>query len=165
MLPGNKQGVLMASIEQLKDFIVEAKSKTYVGGGRAHAPSRVGSRDIGYQRDQWRYLDSYFGGTDFAGQETVWLEDDTRWAMNYFGRVIRPDLIDAERAGIVIKAALETMYREKRHFLGGMEYRHAYGYYIDSSRGDTGHFSGREVIFVDGDEAYELDYRGGLIVP
>ncbi len=163
MLPGNKQGVLMASIEQLKDFIVEAKSKTYVGGGVTRP--RAGSRDIGYQRDRWRYLDSYFGGTDFAGQETVWFEDDTRWAANYFGRVIRSDLIDAERAGIVIKAALETMYREKRHFLGGMEYRHAYGYYIDSSRGDTGHFSGREVIFVDGEEAYELDYRGGLIVP
>ena len=57
------------------------------------------------------------------------------------------------------------MYREKRHFLGGMEYQHAYGCYVDSSRGGTDHFSGRETIFVDGEEAYELDYRGGLIVP
>ena len=36
---------------------------------------------------------------------------------------------------------------------------------IDSSRGETDHFSGRETIFVDGEEAYELDYRGGLIIP
>lgn len=165
MLRVNKQGVLMASIDELKDFIVEAKSKAYIGGGTAQPPSRTGAHDIGYQRDRWRYLDSYFGGTDFAGQETVWFGDDTRWVMNYFGHVVRPDLIDAERAGIVIKTALETMYREKRHFLGGMQYRHAYGTYIGTSRGDTQHFSGREVIFVDGDEAYELDYRGGLIVP
>ena len=129
----------------------------------ARAPSRPGSRDIGYERDRWRYLDSYFGGTDFAGQETVWQEEEPRWAMNYFGRIIRPDLIDGEKAGLVIKAALRAMYQEKRHFLGGMEFRHAHGYYIDSSRGDTGHFSGHEVIFVDGEEAYELDYRGGLI--
>lgn len=153
----------MTALDGLKDFIVEAKSNTYVGGGVAHASSRPGSHDLGYGRDRWRYLDSYFGGTDFAGQETVWQDGEPRWAMNYFGRIIRPDLIDGEKAGLVIKAALQTMYREKRHFLGGMEYRHTYGYYIDTSRGDTAHFSSHEIIFVDGEEAYELDYRGGLI--
>jgi hypothetical protein len=83
--------------------------------------------------------------------------------MNYFGRITRADLIDGEKAGLVIKAALQAMYRDKRHFLGGTAFRHALGYYIDNSHGDTDHFSGREVIFVDGEEAYELDYRGGLI--
>ncbi|PDT85156.1 DUF5680 domain-containing protein [Sinorhizobium sp. BJ1] len=155
----------MINIEELTGFIVEAKAKTYVGDGARLASSRTGSHDIGHQRGTWRYLDSYFGGTDFAGQEAVWHDDKPCWAMNYFGRIIRPELIDARRAGAVIKAALQTMYREKRHFLGGMEYQHAYGCYIDSSRGATDHFSGRETIFVDGEEAYELDYRGGLIVP
>jgi len=153
----------MTELKGLTDFIVEAKANAYVGGGMARASSRPGSHDIGYERDRWRYLDSYFGGTDFAGQETVWQGEEPRWAMNYFGRIIRPDLIDGEKAGLVIKAALQAMYQEKRHFLGGMEFRHAHGYYIDSSRGDTAHFSGHEVIFVDGEEAYELDYRGGLI--
>lgn len=153
----------MTALEQLKDFIVEAKTNAYVGGGLPRPSSRPGSRDIGYDRDNWRYLDSYFGGTDFAGQETVWQGGEPRWAMNYFGHILRPDLINAEKAGLVIKAALQAMYREKRHFLGGMEFRHAHGYYIDSNRGDTEHFSGHEVIFVDGEEAYELDYRGGLI--
>lgn len=106
-----------------------------------------------------------FRGTDFAGQETVWHAGEPLWVMNYFGRIIRPDLIDAPRAGAVIRAALQTMYREKRHFLGGMENQHAYGCYIDSSNGETDHFYGHETIFVDGIEAYELDYRGGLIVP
>lgn len=155
----------MTDIEELTDFIVEAKARAYVGNG-ANLPScRPGSHDIGHQRGPWRYLDSYFGGTDFAGQEIVWHEGEPYWAMNYFGRIIRPDLIDARRAGTVIKAALQTMYREKRHFLGGMEYQHAYGRYIDSSRGNTDHFSGREMIFADSEVAYALDYRGGLIVP
>ncbi|MGF6252981.1 DUF5680 domain-containing protein [Ensifer sp. LBL] len=155
----------MAALEPLKEFIVEAKSNTYVGGGGRRSSSRPGSHDIGYERDRWRYVDSYFGGTDFAGQETVWQDDQPQWAMNYFGRIIRPDLINGEKAGVVIKAALQAMYRDKRHFLGGTEFRHAHGYYIDNSRGDTAHFSGHEVIFVDGEEAYELDYRGGLIRP
>ncbi|MBK5567339.1 DUF5680 domain-containing protein [Ensifer sp. 2YAB10] len=153
----------MTALEQLTDFIVEAKSRAYVGGGTPRPSSRPGSQDIGYERDRWRYLDSYFGGTDFAGQETVWRGEEPYWAMNYFGRIIRPELIDGAKAGQVIKAALQAMYREKRHFLGGMQFRHAHGYYIDSSCGDTEHFSGHEVIFVDGEEAYELDYRGGLI--
>jgi hypothetical protein len=155
----------MINIEELTNFIVEAKSKTYVGDGARLPASRQGSHDIGHQRGAWRYLDSYFGGRDFAGQEAVWYRDRPCWAMNYFGCIVRPDLIDAQRAGTVIRAALQTMYREKGHFLGGMEYQHAYGCYIDSSRGETEHFSGRETIFVDGEEAYELDYRGGLIIP
>lgn len=153
----------MVALQHLKDFIVEAKSNAYVGGGMPRASSRPGSRDIGYDRGGWCYLDSYFGGTDFAGQETVWHDEEPFWVMNYFGRIIRPDLIDAEKAGIVIKSALKAMYLEKQHFLGGMEYRHAHGYYIDRSDGDTRHFTGHEVIFVDGEEAYDLDYRGGLI--
>lgn len=75
-------------IVALNSFIVEAKANTYVGGGSPAPACRTGSRDIGYQRGTWRYLDSYFGGTDFAGQEVVWLESEPVWAMNYFGRII-----------------------------------------------------------------------------
>lgn len=110
-------------------------------------------------------MDSYFGGSDFAGQETVWYDGEPRWAMNYFGRIVRPNIIDARRAGTVIRAALQTMYRQKGHFLGGMEYHHVNGCYVDSCRGETDHFRGRKTIFVNGVQAYELDYRGGLIVP
>ncbi|MGO8264243.1 DUF5680 domain-containing protein, partial [Rhizobium ruizarguesonis] len=84
-------------------------------------PCRPGSHYIGYERCYWRYLDSYFGGTDFAGQEVVLLADEPVWAMNYFGCVIAPDLIDGAAAGTVIKTALSAMYREGR-FLGGMEF-------------------------------------------
>ena len=149
--------------DELNKVVVRAKAATYVGGGPKAKASRTGSHDLGWSEGEWRYLDSYFGGTDFAGQETVWQNDEPHWAMNYFGRIIRPDLINGEKAGVVIRAALQAMYRDKRHFLGGTEFRHAHGYYIDNSRGDTAHFSGHEVIFVDGEEAYELDYRGGLI--
>ncbi len=150
--------------EELNGFIVEAKSQTYAGGSQAQPSCRVGAYEIGYKRGIWRYLDSYFGGTDFAGQEVVWLEEKPIWAMNYFGRIVAPGIIDAGAAGTIIRAALSHLYKEGR-FLGGMIFEHPLGRYIDASEGDCAHFRGHEFILVGGRKAYELDYRGGLIIP
>jgi hypothetical protein len=84
--------------------------------------------------------------------------------MNYYGYVLRPDLIDAGRAGATIKAALSAMYEEGR-FLGGFDWTGEHGRYEDRSTGDCTHFHGREAILVGETEAYRLDYFGGLIKP
>ena len=150
------------NITALNDVIVRAKAATYVGGGIKASSSRPGSHDLIWSEGDWRYLDSYFGGTDFLGQETLWFRSEPVWAMNYYGHISRPDLIDAQRAGETIKAALSAMYREGR-FLGGYEWAGEFGRYVDASRGDTGHFHGREAILVGSEEAYALDYFGGLV--
>jgi hypothetical protein len=148
----------------LNDVIVRAKAATYVGGGVKATSSRAGSHDLGWSEGEWRYLDSYFGGTDFIGQEVVWFRQEPVWAMNYYGYVRLPHLIDGQRAGETIKAALSAMYQTGR-FLGGFEWTGPHGTYRDRSTGDAGHFSGREVIVVEGHEAYALDYSGGLVKP
>lgn len=155
----------MPDLTELNDFIVSAKAETYVGDGEVQASCRTGSHDIGYRHGRWRYLDSYFGGTDFAGQELIWLDDKPVWAMNYFGRIVEADLLDAKAAGMIIKAALMRLYLDERRFLGGFEFDHAFGRYVDRSTGTCDHFIGHEVILVNACKAYELDYRGGLIVP
>jgi hypothetical protein len=151
-------------LAELNLFIVAAKRATYAGGGGKAEPSRPGSHDLVFAQGPWRYRDSYFGGTDFIGQEVAWRGEDPVWAMNYYGYVLRPDLIDAFRAGETIKAALSAMYAEGR-FLGGFEWHGAHGVYRDTSNGGVEHFLGREVIMVGGSEAYALDYFGGLIKP
>lgn len=148
----------------LDRFIVLAKRQTYVGGGVKSASSRSGSHDLTFADGDWSYRDSYFGGTDFLGQETVWLRDEPVWAMNYYGYIRRPDMIDGSRAGETIKAALSAMYAEGR-FLGGFEWTGPHGTYRDASTGDAAHFHGREVIEVGQVEAYALDYFGGLVRP
>ncbi|TIX89510.1 DUF5680 domain-containing protein [Rhizobium sp. P44RR-XXIV] len=155
----------MPDLAELNDFIVTAKSETYVGDGERLPSCRSGSHDIGYASGRWRYLDSYFGGTDFAGQELVWHDGEPVWAMNYFGHIVEPDLIDGHRAGMVIKSALLRLYLDEKRFLGGYEFEHAFGRYVDQSSGDCAHFIGQEVIMVADRRAYELDYRGGLVVP
>ena len=149
-------------LDLLNGVIVRAKAATYVGNGAVAASSRRGSRDLGWSEGDWRYLDSYFGGTDFMGQETLWLVGEPVWGMSYYGRVVRTDLIDAQRAGATIKAALAALYAEGR-FLGGFEWVGPHGTYVDRNQGDAFHFSGREAIVVEGEEAYVLDYFGGLV--
>ncbi len=151
-------------IGELEAFIVRAKAETYVGKGSAAEPSRPGSHDLVFCDGHWSYRDSYFGGTDFAGQETVWFKGEPVWSMIYHGFVIRPDLIDAARAGETIRAALSAMYQTGR-FLGGFEWEGPHGRYVDVSSGDFRRFQGREHIDVDGVEAYALNYGGGLVIP
>jgi hypothetical protein len=148
--------------DEMNAVIVRAKAATYVGGGTRSDPCRVGSHDIAWAEGEWRYLDSYFGGTDFLGQEVLWHRHKPIWAMNYYGYVLRSDLIDAGRAGATIKAALSALYGEGR-FLGGFEWEGAHGRYVDTNRGGPEQFRGREVILVEGVEAYALDYFGGLV--
>lgn len=149
-------------LDELHHFIVTAKRATYVGGGQKVKSSRLASHDLAFEQGDWAYRDSYFGGTDFLGQETVWFGLSPVWAMNYYGYILRPDLIDGERAGATIKAALSAMYAEDR-FLGGFEWQGEFGRYIDRSNRDVARFHGRETIEVEGVEAYALDYFGGLI--
>lgn len=150
------------TLEELTRVIVAAKAATYVGGGDKLPPSRHGAQDIAWESGDWRYLDSYFGGTDFLGQEVVWRRGEPVWAMNYYGYIKRLDLIDGGRAGATIKAALSEMYAEGR-FLGGFDWTGPHGRYVDTSNGNAGQFRGREAILVDGVEAYALDYFGGLV--
>lgn len=151
-------------LDALTLFIVAAKRSTYVGGGRSAPASRLGAHDLIFENGPLAYRDSYFGGTDFLGQEAVWHIGEPIWAMSYYGYILRPDLIDAVRAGATIKAALAAMYAQGR-FLGGFDWQGPHGAYTDRSTGDAAHFHGRECILVAGVEAYALDYFGGLIKP
>jgi hypothetical protein len=129
-------------LDALTRFIVAAKRVTYIGSGEPATPSRRGAHDLVHEEGAWTYRDSYFGGTDFLGQEVVWLESEPLWAMNYYGYILRPDLIDGPRSALTLKAALSQMYAEGR-FLGGFDWTGPHGTYVDRSEGDVAHFRGR----------------------
>lgn len=149
-------------IDELAAFIVRAKAATYVGDGQHVTPCRSGSHDLQFSDGAWAYLDSYFGGTDFIGEEVVYFAGKPVWAMNYYGRILRDDLLTAAQAGQMIKTSLSLMYREGR-FLGGFEHMENDLTYVDSSEGNTDSFRGREFIRRAEEIAYELVYHGGLI--
>jgi hypothetical protein len=149
-------------LKALHQFIVKAKAATYVGSGQKAEACRLGSHDLRFQDGPFAYLDSYFGGSDFIGEEVVYFQDQPVWAMNYYGRILNPHLISAAEAGQVIKESLSKMYQEGR-FLGGFEYETGDKKYTDTSQGGVESFTGKEWITRNGDRVYELVYHGGLI--
>ncbi len=150
------------SLEQLNRFIVQAKAATYVGKGPRSLAYRPGSHDIQFHQAPFAYLDSYFGGTDFIGQEVVYFEGSPVWAMNYYGRILEPARITAAEGGQIIQESLSALYKEGR-FLGGFQHVTALGTYVDTSEGAVDSFTGKEWITRDGIRVYELVYHGGLI--
>ncbi len=152
------------SMEELNKFIIQAKAGTYVGNGNNALSSRMGSHDLKFQEGSFSYLDSYFGGTDFIGQEIVYHKDEPVWAMNYYGRIIEKNSITGAETGQIIKASLSKMYKEGR-FLGGFENSINDDIYIDTSEGNVVSFTGKEWITRNGVRVYELTYHGGLVIP
>jgi hypothetical protein len=149
-------------LEELNAFIVQAKAATYVGGGAKCFSYRPGSHDLQFHKDAFSYLDSYFGGTDFLGQEVVYYEGKPIWAMNYYGRILEPSLITAEETGQIIRESLSKMYEEGR-FLGGFERSTRNSTYVDTSEGDITSFTGKEWIVRENIKVYELTYHGGSV--
>lgn len=146
----------------LVDFIVRAKSNTYVGSGRKLLPYRLGSHDLQYSEGDWAYHDSYLGESDFIGEEVVYCQGRVVWAMNYFGRIVKPEKITSAQAGVVIKQSLTKLYAEGR-FLGGFTAACGRFLYEDTNEGDERLFTGREWISLEDETVYELVYHGGLI--
>jgi hypothetical protein len=150
------------SLELLHAFVVRAKAATYIGGGARSLSRRPGSHDLEYREGAFSYLDSYFGGSSFIGQEVVFFSDRPVWAMNYYGRVLEPQLINAREAGQLLQESLSELYKQER-FLGGFEHRTDAGTYVDTNAGDFASFTGTEWITRGDVKVYELIYHGGLI--
>jgi Domain of unknown function (DUF5680) len=150
----------MTNLPALTRFIITAKKATYIASGTPAGSSRAGSHDLTYEAPPYSYRDSYFGGTDFIGQETVWLNAEPIWAMNYYGYILRPDLITPTQAGNILKAALSQPHAQGR-LLDNFEHEN----YKIQSQGTVAHFSGVETITINEALAYQLDYHGGLIKP
>jgi hypothetical protein len=146
----------------LHKFIVRAKQATYVGSGQKLLPYRLGSHDLQFFDGDWAYHDSYLGENDFIGEEAVYYQRKVVWAMNYFGRILKPDKITSAQAGAMIKSSLTKMYAEGR-FLGRFEHAEGDLTYVDTNEGNVQFFTGREWISRGDEIVYELVYHGGIV--
>lgn len=151
-----------AELARLQEFIVRAKKASYVGDAPKAAPSRIDSFDLTYDEPGWSYRDSYFGGTDFLGQEVVWLNGQAVWVMNYHGTIVRPDLYDGARAANTLRAALSQPHSQGR-LIDNFDWQGPDGLFSIRSSGFISSLRGREVIAIDGTNVYALDYQAGTV--
>ncbi len=62
-------------LDALQQFIVRAKAATYVGSGSHTRSCRPASHDLEFRETPFAYLDSYFRGPDFIGEEVAYYQE------------------------------------------------------------------------------------------
>lgn len=143
---------------ELAAFLCRAKRNGYAAKAPEEKnPSRLGSHDISYREGDFLYLDSYFGGEQFIGEECVWRNEKPLWSMNYGGRVISEGF-----SGDFLKAAL-LLVSEEAPFRGPNFYRDGDYTYVCSFSGDLRWYQGHEEIFCREEKVYECFFHGGLV--
>lgn len=153
----------MVNIEK---FLIEAKKQTYANEKvEKVANTRQNSKDYEYKKDKMMYHDTYFWGTKFIGEEVVYVDNKTYWAMNYYG-VTLDETLKEEAMDKALRPALMNVGKDKdiipvrgpKEWVNG-EYKYSFNVI-----GDINYFSGIETIYKNNKKIYELKCNGGLII-
>lgn len=145
-------------MEDLKQFLIEAKQNTYANSTGQTTNSRLSSHDLQYVQGDYVYLDSYVGTHSFSGQEIVWLKNIPVWSMNYYGDVLSGKFKSSFLKEALMLPTVEFPYR------GKPLYREEEYTYIMDVTGNFNKFSGVEKIFFKDELTYELFFHGGKII-
>lgn len=149
----------------IRDFLIEAKKSTYANGtAEKIESSRLGSKDYEYKKDNMLYHDTYFGGTNFIGEEVVYIDNKIYWAMNYYGVTLDENLGEEAIDNALRPALMQVGVSENIiPVRGPREYKTGDFKYTFEVSGDLTNFSGIETIYKNDKKIYELKCNGGLI--
>ena len=144
-------------LDELISFRLEANVNTYAAFMNETDASRPSSHDFRYENGRYMYHDTYVGGEKFAGEEAIWKDGVTVYAMNYMGRVLGNGF-----SGNFLKEALRAAdknmpYRGPEVFQSG-EYT-----YRCKVTGDFTWFQGYEEIYLNDTKVYECVFHGGIV--
>lgn len=154
-------------VMEIKDFLIEAKKATYANANAEKVvASRRGSNDYEYSNNEMTYHDTYFGGTNFIGEEVVYGSNSEKpiWGMNYCGVTLDQKLSEeamdkALRPALMKVGEDDTLpVRGPRRFIND---NYEYTFNVD---GDLERFDGVEEIRKDGALVYRLRCTGGKII-
>lgn len=149
----------------LQNFLIKAKKETYANGTVEKAKStRRGSSDYEYKNDKYSYHDTYFGGTDFQGQEVVYQQEDTPiWGMIYYGRTLDESLSEEAMDNALRPALMQVGEDDTIPVRGPKEFENQGYKYTFEVTGDLTNFEGEETIEKEGKKIYTLKCHGGMI--
>lgn len=143
--------------DEIIDFLILAKTKTYAGKGNESEPSRPCSHDLKYSEGELTYIDTFLGGERFAGEEAVWIKNAPYWSMNYAGRVTGENF-----SGDFLKEALKRVPHDMP-FRGPLCYSEGGYTYSCEVTGGFEWFQGYETISYKGEAIYDCYFHGCTI--
>ena len=145
-------------------FLVEAKKQTYANPDIKKASSlRPGSNDYHYEEGSYIYHDTYFGGTNFIGEEVIYENGSPIWAMNYHGVTLDKNKGEAAMDAALRPALMKVGEDDILPLRGPKEFKNGSYKYSFAVEGDINNFSGVEKIFENNTLIYELRCEGGTI--
>ncbi len=152
-------------ITKLNNFLVKAKKQTYANENvKKQLASRKGSFDYEYSSNDMIYHDTYFGGTNFIGEEVVYEKDDTPiWGMNYYGVTLDQKLSEEIVDKMLRPALMQVGNEDIIPVRGPKEYVNGEYKYIFKVFGSLEYFEGEETISKNNEKIYTLKCHGGLI--
>lgn len=149
----------------IREFLIEAKKQTYANENvKKQASSRKASHDYEYSNGIMLYHDTYFGGTNFMGEEVVYENEDTPiWGMNYYGVTLDQSLSEEAMDKALRPALMQVGSDDTLPVRGPKVYINGeYKYTFDVS-GNLESFEGEESIYKNDQKVYTLKCHGGSI--
>jgi len=144
-------------IAKLIEFRLEANVNTYAAYMNETESTRLDSHDFTYRNGQYTYHDTYVGGEQFAGEEAIWYDGKSQYAMNYAGRVLSQRF-----SGNFLKEALR-MADTNMPYRGPEYYQSGQYTYRCNVVGDFTWFQGYEEIYCENEKVYECYFHGGIM--
>ena len=151
----------------IENFLIEAKKQTYAN---ENAPkidsSRLNSKDYEYKKGNMIYHDTYFGGTNFIGEEVVYESGSEKpiWGMNYYGVTLDQNLSEEAMDKALRPALMKVGEDDSLPVRGPKRFINDNYEYTFSVDGDLERFDGVEEIRKDGVLIYRLRCTGGKII-
>lgn len=151
----------MNNIDSFLNFLIDAKTHTYATKGEYNEIKlQDGTKELNFQKNNFKYRDRYFGFNPFSGEEIVWFWDRPLWSMNYYGVVTNKKF--SKEIYDFLKQALRKV-EQKYPFRGPKKFVMSNFEYNNKSIGSVKYFNGKETIRFKGKLVYTLYYHGGLI--
>ncbi len=152
-------------IEELYNFLIEAKKQTYANENvKKQESTRKGSHDYEYSANGLTYHDTYFGGTNFMGEEVVYTSKQTPiWGMNDYGVTLDSSLSEEAVDKALRPALMKVGEDDVIPVRGPKEYINSDYKYTFDVRGNLDYFEGEETIYKNNNKVYVLKCHGGRI--
>lgn len=149
-------------LTKLCTFLVKAKKATYASQGESNEKVlEDGAKEFAYEEGIFKYRDRYYGFNPFAGEEVVWNNGKSVWAMNYYGRIVDV-YISPKEIYAFLKKALRRVEKELP-YRGPVRLKDGKFEYFNESEGGIDKFVGEEIIRYNTKEVYKLQYHGGSV--
>lgn len=141
-------------------FLVTAKQRTYAGGTAAQKGNRQNAHVIEFAEEELIYVDTYFGGFHFIGEEVISQAERPVWGMNYYGKMLVDEI--PEGFNQCLRQALLRVSREAPFRGPGLYHCGPFAYQCSWS-GKLKGFEGYEIISQNGMDIYKLLFHGGEV--